>query len=65
MIRIHDVSTDQVIDREMTSDELATAKELSDQSIAAMEAAQAKQIARQAILDKLGLTADEAAILLS
>ena len=64
-IRIHDLSTNEIIDREMTKDELAKAKELSDNSIADMQAAQAKQALKQATLEKLGLTADEMAALLS
>jgi hypothetical protein len=65
MIRIHDVSTDEIIDREMTADELLIAEELSAQSIADRETAQAKEALKQATLDKLGLTADEMAALLS
>ena len=64
-IRIHDLSTNEIIDREMTKDELAKAKELSDNSIADMQAAQARQALKQATLEKLGLTADEMAALLS
>ena len=64
-IRIHDLSTNEIIDREMTKDEMAKAKELSDNSIADMQAAQARQALKQATLEKLGLTADEMAALLS
>jgi hypothetical protein len=63
-VRIHNTETDEVIDREMNDSEFA--KHKADQ--AAIEEAQAeteaKATARQAILDRLGLTADEAAILL-
>ena len=64
-IRIHDLSTNEIIDREMTKDELAKAKELSDNSIADMQAAQERKALKQATLEKLGLTADEMAALLS
>ena len=56
------------IDRDMTADEeaaylawqvIAQAKAQTD-----ADAQTAKQVARQAVLDKLGLTADEAAALL-
>jgi hypothetical protein len=50
--------------REMTATELAEYKQLQTE-LAAIEAAQAaRAAARQAVLDKLGLSADEAAALL-
>ena len=64
MIRIHNTETDEVLDREMT---LAEFKE-HQAATTAYEAEQAevesKATARAAILDRLGLTAEEAAILL-
>ena len=65
MIRIHDLATDKVIDREMTDAEYA---ELQTQQadLAANETAQAKAEAdKEALLAKLGITADEAKLLLS
>ena len=65
MIRIHDLTTDKVIDREMTDAEYA---ELQTQQadLAANETAQAKAEAdKEALLAKLGITADEAKLLLS
>lgn len=63
-IRIHNVETNEIIDREMTTDELAIIE--ADQIIIAAEKAEAeaKEAARQAILDRLGLTADEAKLIL-
>ena len=57
-------TTGEIIEREMTAEEIA--QDLADQADAlAREAeATAKAAARQAILDRLGLTADEAALLL-
>ena len=56
------------IDRDMTADEeaayLAWAKIAQAEAKAQADAQTAKQVARQAVLDKLGLTADEAAALL-
>ena len=50
--------------REMTAKELAEYEQLQTE-LAAYEATQAaKAVARQAVLDKLGLSADEAAALL-
>ena len=54
--------------RLMTNDEYAQWQadnaEVEAQAEAEADAAEAKQVARQAVLDKLGLTADEAAALL-
>ena len=64
IIRIHDTATDTITDREMTADELAQ-YELDQAEAEARTAAEAaKAAARQAVLDKLGLTANEAAALL-
>ena len=64
MIREHNIETNEVIDREMTDEEYA--QYLTD--MAANEAKLAeeasKAAARQALLDKLGITAEEAALLL-
>jgi hypothetical protein len=59
MVRIHDVSTDEVIDREMNDAEFETWK--SDQAAQAIAKAEAevKENAKSAILDRIGLTADE------
>ena len=56
------------ISRPMTSDELAaytqTVTDMQQKAAAQAETIEAKAAARQAVLDKLGLTADEAAALL-
>ena len=61
---IHDTETNEVIEREMTA---AEAK-IYDADIKRVEARkaeeQAKEAERQAILDRLGLTADEAKLIL-
>jgi len=65
IIRIHDLATNEVIDREMTDAEYA---ELQKQQadLAANQTAQAKAEAdKEALLAKLGITADEAKLLLS
>jgi DNA-binding Xre family transcriptional regulator len=64
-IRIHDLATDEVIDRDMTEEELAIAEVLSADSLASMAAAKAKEAVKAALLERLGITADEAALLLS
>lgn len=58
MIRIHDLATDKVIDREMTNDELQ-----ETQARIAHEAQKAAD--KAALLTKLGITDDEAKLLLS
>jgi hypothetical protein len=59
IVRIHDLATDEVIDREMTNAEFA--KYEADQAAQAIAQAEAdaKAITKAAILDRIGLTADE------
>jgi hypothetical protein len=65
MIRIHNTATDEVIDREMTAAEFKVYEaDQAAQEIRKAEA-EAKVVQRQAILDRLGLTSEEAALLLS
>jgi hypothetical protein len=59
MVRIHNTETDEVIDREMTAAELKiyeTEKKYIADKIVEVETKAAK---KQAILDRIGLTADE------
>ena len=64
MIQIHDVETNEVIEREMTTAEFNQYKK--DQEIdAAREAAiDLKAKTKSALLDRLGITEDEAKLLL-
>jgi hypothetical protein len=64
MIRIHNTETNEVIDREMTAAEFKVYE--ADQAAQAIAKAEAetKEAERQAILDRLGLTADEAKLIL-
>ena len=64
IIRIHNQETNEVIDREMNDQEFAQyeaeqAAQAAEQAAAATKAAQ-----KQAVLDRLGLTAEEASLLL-
>lgn len=64
MIRIHNTETDEVIDREMNDVEFAQ-YQIDQAEFVAKEQAIAEQAAdREALLAKLGITADEAALLL-
>ena len=64
IVRIHNTETNEVIDREMNDDEFAQ----YEADIAAQEAekaqAEAKATAKTALLDRLGITAEEAQLLL-
>ena len=58
-VRIHNVETDEVIDREMNDAEFANYQaDQAAQAIVKAEA-EAKATAKAAILDRIGLTADE------
>ena len=65
IVKIHDLATDEVIEREMNDDEFAQ-YEIDKAEHEAKESAQAaKDDAKAALLGRLGLTAEEAALLLS
>ena len=61
-------TTGEVVERELTADELAQreadAKAAADQKAADDADKAAKAVEKAALLDKLGITADEAALLL-
>jgi hypothetical protein len=65
MIRIHNAETNEVIDREMTTAEFKIYE--ADQVATAIikTEAEAKALAKSALLERMGLTADEAVLLLS
>ena len=64
MIRIHNTETNEIIDREMNDAEYAQ-YETDQADFAAKEQAVAEQAtAKAALLAKLGITEDEAALLL-
>lgn len=62
---VHNVQTGEVSEVQMTKDELAQVK--NDQANAVSEIAKAEELAKakSELLKRLGITADEAAILLS
>ena len=64
LIKIHNVTTDEIIEREMNDIEFAQYE--ADQAVQAVRAAEqaVKAQARQALLDRLGITEDEAKLLL-
>jgi hypothetical protein len=65
IIRIHNVETDEVIDREMTDAEFAQ-YEIDQAKFAAQKAeAETKAQAKAALLAQLGITEEQAKLLLS
>jgi hypothetical protein len=65
MIRIHNTETDEVLDREMTDAEFKVYEAEQTAMAKADAEIEAKATAKAALLAKMGLTTEEAAILLS
>jgi hypothetical protein len=59
MVRIHNIETDEIIDREMNDAEFAKYEADKSAGLAKQAEAEAKAAEKQAILDRIGLTADE------
>lgn len=64
-IRIHDIETDQVIEREMNDQEFAEYDAKLAEVAAQETAQQAKAAEKAALLAQLGITEDQAKLLLS
>jgi hypothetical protein len=64
MIRIHNVTTNEVIDREMNDAEFAQLEADQAAQATAQAEAEAKATAKAALLERLGITAEEAQLLL-
>ena len=62
-ITVHNVETGEVITREMTKDEAAQYKIDEAARVAMIAKIEADAIAKAALLERLGITADEAALL--
>jgi len=67
MSKVYEInaSTGEAIERNLTAAERAEAAKVAKDWQKAQEIADAKEIAKQALLDRLGITADEAKLLLS
>jgi hypothetical protein len=63
-IKIHNAETDEVIEREMNSVEFAQYELDKANYLAAKAEAEAKATAKAALLTRLGITAEEAQLLL-
>jgi hypothetical protein len=64
-IRIHDLATNEVIDREMNDAEFAQYQADQAAQATAQAEAEAKATAKAALLAQLGITAEQAKLLLS
>jgi hypothetical protein len=64
-VRIHNVETDEIIDREMNDQEFATFEANQAAQVIAQDEAEAKATAKAALLAQLGITAEQAKLLLS
>lgn len=65
MVRFVDLDTDEVVDREMTNAEFTVYKKNEEALAIAKAEGEAKATAKSALLDRLGITEDEAKLLLS
>lgn len=64
MIRIHNTETNEVIDREMSESEFAQYEAERATAAARLAENAVKAESKAALLDRLGITAEEAALLL-
>ncbi len=58
-IRIHDLSINEIIDREMNDDEFEQYETEQAERLVKQAEAEAKEAQRQAILNRLGISAEE------
>ena len=65
MVRIHNTETNEVIDREMNDAEFAQYQADQEVQATALAETEAKAQAKAELLERLGITADEAKLLLA
>jgi hypothetical protein len=63
-VRIHNIESGEVIDREMTDDEFSQYEADKIDQLSIKAEIQTRAVEKQAILDRLGLTSDEVKLLL-
>jgi len=56
---IHNIITDKVIENELSTEQSKSLSKVGDYVVKSFKEAQAKETAKVAILDRIGLTADE------
>ena len=64
LIQIHNITSSEIIEREMTESEFAQYKIDQTRTMAKYQAEEEAVTAKAALLERLGITADEAALLL-
>lgn len=64
-IRIHNTETNEIIDREMTDEEFSAYNAQNIIDAEKLAEREAQVVAKAALLERLGITADEAALLIS
>lgn len=65
IIKIHDADTDSIIEREMTSKEFADYQKTQEEAALTDQKMQETNVKKQELLDRLGISQDEAKLLLS
>jgi hypothetical protein len=65
IIKNHNIETGEIIEREMNAEELAQYEADEAKRLAALAEAEAKAAQKAALLDRLGITEDEAKLLLA
>lgn len=65
IIKIHNIETNEIIEREMNDEELAQLEADKANAAAEAQAKEAIAAAKTALLNKLGITEEEAKLLLS
>jgi hypothetical protein len=63
MVRIHDLATNEIVDREMTDEEFLDYEAAIEAKAAEIAQTQAKAEAKAALLERLGITEEEAKLL--
>jgi hypothetical protein len=65
LVRFHNSDTNEIIDREMNDDEFAQYQSDQEATLQRQAEAQAKAQAKAELLERLGITEDEAKLLLA
>lgn len=65
IIKIHNIETNEIIEREMNDEELAQLEKDKANAVAEAQAKAEAAVAKAALLNRLGITEEEAKLLLS
>lgn len=64
MIKIHNATTDEIVEREMNDEELAAYEKIIEERKMLLKEEKKKEIAKQELLEKLGISEQEMSVLL-